>query len=195
MQINIVTLPGFASRWLARSRRNIMLTGALLMSALLASCSAESAGTAQNGQGGVAAAAADTGDMPVLEVYLTRTCGCCGAWVEHSQAEGFNSLRNYLDQDELNREKMERGISPRLQSCHTAVSEEGYVFEGHIPARVIHDFLESPPENAIGLAVPGMPTGSPGMEMGNRFDPYDVLVIHEDGSIGVYTHIASADQQ
>lgn len=195
MQINMMLISGVVYRGLERSRRNLVLTGALLVSALLAACSGETTGSAQGGQGNAARAMSNDGEAPVLDVYLTRTCGCCGGWVEHSQAEGFDSVRNYVDQDQLNQEKMERGISPRLQSCHTAVSEEGYVFEGHIPARVIHEFLESPPENALGLAVPGMPIGSPGMEMGDRFTPYDVLLINEDGSTEVYTHIASADQQ
>lgn len=194
MQINRMAAPEVVHRVLERSRQGIVLMGALLVSALLSACSGETAGTAQ-GQSNAAGAMSDAGELPGLDVYLTRTCGCCGGWVEHSQAEGFDSVRNYVDQDQLNQEKTERGISPRLQSCHTSVSEEGYVFEGHIPARVIHDFLESPPDNAIGLAVPGMPIGSPGMEMGDRFDPYDILLIHEDGSTEVYTHIASADQQ
>ncbi|MEX1197184.1 MAG: DUF411 domain-containing protein [Pseudohongiellaceae bacterium] len=192
MPTQLLSVLDIAFRLFSRSGRTLALSGALLVSAVLTACSGESAGNAQNSTAG---AMANNGDMPQLEVYLTRTCGCCGGWVEHSQAEGFDSLRNYVDQDQLNQEKADRGIAPRLQSCHTAVSEEGYVFEGHIPARVIHDFLESPPDNAIGLAVPGMPIGSPGMEMGDRFDPYDVLLIHDDGSTEVYTHIASADQQ
>jgi hypothetical protein len=187
MQIKLMQMPDRVHRALERSRSTLLLTGALLVSVLLSACSGD--GTETEAQGNAVE------DMPQLDVYLTRTCGCCGGWVEHSQAGGFNSLRNYVDQDQLNREKAERGISPRLQSCHTAVSEEGYVFEGHIPARVIHEFLESPPENAIGLAVPGMAIGSPGLEMGDRFDPYDVLLISDDGSTEVYTHIASADQQ
>lgn len=187
MQINMMLIPDTVHRVLEKNRRSILAMTALLLSALLAACSGESADSSAQS---IAAA-----DQPTLDVYLTRTCGCCGGWVEHSQAEGFNSLRNYLDQDQLNQVKAESGISPRLQSCHTAVSEDGYVFEGHIPARVIHEFLQSPPTNAIGLAVPGMPIGSPGMEMGDRFDPYDVLLIRDDGSTEVYTHIASADQQ
>jgi len=174
------------------------ILGLLLVPAFLASCTGETETTSQGAANGDATTMARAGngeELPALEVNMTRTCGCCGGWVEHSQEEGFASLRNYLDQDQLNRVKAEHGVPRELQSCHTAVSEDGYVFEGHIPARVIHEFLESPPENAIGLAVPGMPIGSPGMEMGERFDPYDVLLIREDGATEVYTHIASADQQ
>ena len=73
----------------------------------------------------------------------------------------------------------------------TAVSSDGYVFEGHVPAHVIQRFLTDPPNNAIGLAVPGMPVGSPGMEVGDRFDPYDVLLLRTDGSSEVYIHMAN----
>ncbi len=91
--------------------------------------------------------------------------------------------------------KQEKGIGSEFQSCHTAVSAKGYVFEGHVPATVMSDFLAQPPEGAIGLAVPGMPVGSPGMEMGERFTPYDVVLLKGDGSSEIYRHIAGADQQ
>ncbi|MGM0633837.1 MAG: DUF411 domain-containing protein [Pseudomonadota bacterium] len=183
-------VPGAAYRLMEQGGKVLRMPVALLLSLLLVACSGESSGT-----GGASASASNGEAAPGLEVYLTRTCGCCGGWVEHSQAEGFDPVRNYLEQGELNQVKADHGIGPRLQSCHTAVSEEGYVFEGHIPANVIHDFLQSPPEGAIGLAVPGMPIGSPGMEMGDRFTPYDVLLVAEDGSTEVYTHIAEAGQQ
>lgn len=183
-------------------RTGIRMPGLFMAVMLLAACggdsSAEGTEVADDGSTAVAGSTAATDNaegLPVLDVYLTRTCGCCGGWVEHSREQGFHSLRNYLDYDELNAVKAEHGIAPRLQSCHTSVSADGYVFEGHIPARVIQQFLADVPEGAMGLAVPGMPTGSPGMEMGDRFDPYDVLLIREDGTTAVYTHIASADQQ
>ena len=145
--------------------------------------------------GGSAGAMAMNNDVTHLDVYMTRTCGCCGLWVDHAEENGFHTVITYMDQDELTMEKMDRGVSLRLQSCHTAVSSDGYVFEGHIPARVIHAFLDDVPEGAFGLAVPGMPIGSPGMEMGDRFEPYDVLLLQEDGSTGVYTHIAALSEQ
>lgn len=188
--IDRILLPDSVRRMVTQGAQLLRVPVAMLLALLLVACSGES-----SGPGGTSANASNAGNGPVLDVYLTRTCGCCGGWVEHSQAEGFDSIRNYLEQGELNQVKAEHGIGPRLQSCHTAVSEDGYVFEGHIPANVIHDFLQSPPEGAIGLAVPGMPIGSPGMEMGERFTPYDVLLVAEDGSTEVYTHIAQADQQ
>jgi hypothetical protein len=128
-----------------------------------------------------------------LQVLSSPTCGCCGVWVEHMQANGFEATVEHPA--DLNQEKTARGIAPRYQSCHTAVSTEGFVFEGHIPARVVERFLSEKPEGAIGLAVPGMPLGSPGMEMGDRFSPYDVLLLKADGSSSVYTHIGASAEQ
>lgn len=128
-----------------------------------------------------------------LQVLSSPTCGCCGKWVEHMQANGFDaSVEHPAD---LNQEKTARGIAPQYQSCHTAVSADGYVFEGHIPARVIQRFLKEKHQDAIGLAAPGMPMGSPGMEMGDHFSPYDVLVLKADGSSSVYTRIGAAAEQ
>lgn len=129
---------------------------------------------------------------PALNVYKSPTCGCCTLWVDHMDANGFSS--NIHHPDDLNQVKEKYGIAPKFQSCHTAVTAEGFVFEGHIPAAVIKRFLAEKPKGAIGLAVPGMPVGSPGMEMGTRFSPYDVLLLKKDGSSSVYTRITSLDQ-
>lgn len=123
-----------------------------------------------------------------LTVYKSPTCGCCGEWVEHMEAAGFNAQVH--DQNDLSAIKQQHGITPKTQSCHTAISN-GYVFEGHVPAKLVKQFLAAPPKDALGLAVPGMPIGSPGMEMGERFDPYDVLVVNRDGSTAVYAHISA----
>ncbi|WP_369802079.1 DUF411 domain-containing protein [Microbulbifer sp. Q7] len=82
-----------------------------------------------------------------------------------------------------------------MQSCHTSVSADGYVFEGHIPAKLIRQFLRNPPAGARGLAVPAMPLGSPGMEVGDRFTPYKVLQLNRDGSTSVYANIDHFEQQ
>jgi len=126
-------------------------------------------------------------DRISLDVYKSPTCGCCGKWVAHVEASGFEAALHHPT--DLNKLKADKGISPRYQSCHTAISQDGYAFEGHIPADVIQRFLANPPSDAIGLAVPGMPVGSPGMEMGNRHDEYDVLLLSKDGSDTVYEHI------
>lgn len=109
---------------------------------------------------------------PILEVYASPWCGCCGAWVEHMQAAGFAVQVNEVD--DLAPLKAMLGIAPELQSCHTAVVD-GYVVEGHVPAREVRRLLEERPA-AIGLAVPGMPIGSPGMEQGGVREPYEVVV-------------------
>ena len=128
-----------------------------------------------------------TTDKISLKVYKSRTCGCCQLWIDHAESFGFETSAHHPDN--LNKLKADNGIAYRYQSCHTAISNDGYVFEGHIPASLIDRFLENPPHDALGLAVPGMPVGSPGMEMGERFEEYDVLLLNKDGSSTVYQHI------
>ncbi len=128
-----------------------------------------------------------------LQVYKSPTCGCCVKWIDHLADYGFTAKVNHPR--DLNGVKQKLGISSQTASCHTGVSEQGYVFEGHIPGPVMLAFLENPPENAIGLSVPAMPMGSPGMEMGDRFQPYKVLQINEDGTMQVFASIDEASQQ
>lgn len=110
-----------------------------------------------------------------VEVYKSPTCGCCAKWVDHMRDHGFTVKTHDVGNKEI-RKKM--GMSESLGSCHTAVIN-GYVFEGHIPAPDIKRFLRERPK-ALGLAVPDMPHGSPGME-GSRVDPYSVLMVKERG--------------
>ena len=122
-----------------------------------------------------------------LLVHKTPTCGCCKKWVKHLQANNFSTM--IKDHQNLQKVKEQHSIKPKYQSCHTAVSQDGYVFEGHIPSKFIKQFLANPEADAIGLAVPGMPLGSPGMEVEGRFMPYDVLVLFQDGSSKVYAEV------
>ena len=122
-----------------------------------------------------------------LLVHKTPTCGCCKKWVKHLEANNFSTMVN--DHQNLQKVKEQHSIKPKYQSCHTAVSQDGYVFEGHIPSKFIKQFLANPEANAIGLSVPGMPLGSPGMEVEGRFMPYDVLVLFQDGSSKVYAEV------
>jgi len=128
-----------------------------------------------------------------LVVYKSPTCGCCEAWIHHIESAGFTA--EIMHPTDLNQIKLENDISPAYQSCHTAVSEEGYLFEGHIPAQYIRQFLKNPPADAIGLAVPGMPPGSPGMERGDRFSPYQVLLRKKDGSHEVFARVDRQEEQ
>ena len=124
-----------------------------------------------------------------LDVYKSPTCGCCGRWVSHIDDKGFDAVTHHPA--DLNDVKRQLGIAPQYWSCHTGVSKEGYIFEGHIPADTMRRFLAEKPAGALGLSVPGMPIGSPGMEMGNRRDDYDVLLLKKDGSSSVYARIRS----
>ena len=131
--------------------------------------------------------------IATLDVYKSRTCQCCQQWVHHMEDVGFDTKTHHPS--DLNRIKNDYGIAPEFQSCHTAVTSNGYVFEGHIPARFVQQFLENPPDDAIGLSVPGMPAGSPGMEMGDRFTAYKVWLLKKDGSADVFASVNSRDQQ
>ena len=132
-------------------------------------------------------------NLPVLEVYKRPTCLCCSKWMTHLEDHGFETKAH--NKNYLSALKTEKKIRPRYQSCHTAVSQEGYVFEGHIPAKYIHQFLQEKPEGAIGLAVPAMPVGSPGMEVGRKFKPYNVLLLKVDGSAEIYARIKTQEEQ
>lgn len=110
-------------------------------------------------------------------------CGCCSEWVKHMEDEGFNV--KVIDHENMNPIKQKLGIAPQLASCHTAVID-GYVFEGHVPAQDIKTFLAEKPKLA-GLAVPGMPMGSPGMEYGNKKDAFDVVGFTKTGMTVTYS--------
>ncbi len=116
-----------------------------------------------------------------IVVYKSPTCGCCGKWVEHMEKAGFSvDVENMRDVAPI---KRELGIPGRMQSCHTAKVGD-YFVEGHVPADLVKRLLADKPD-IKGLAVPGMPMGSPGME-GPRKDPYDVIAIGKDGGYRVY---------
>ena len=116
-------------------------------------------------------------------VYKTATCGCCSNWVEYMKQHGFEVKTE--DVTDLTAVKLEYGVPAGLQSCHTAIVG-GYLVEGHVPVESIERMLAERPEIA-GIAVPGMPTGSPGMEMpGQPADSYDVVAFDRAGNTSVY---------
>jgi hypothetical protein len=117
-----------------------------------------------------------------IQVFKNRNCGCCSAWVRHLRLAGFAVKVTDVDSNAVERKRL--GMPEQYGSCHTAVVE-GHVLEGHVPASEIKRFLASGVK-AIGLAVPGMPTGSPGMEVGARRDPYDVMLVDASGTGSVY---------
>jgi len=128
--------------------------------------------------------AADPGAAADVVVYKSSTCGCCVKWIDHLEEAGYSVRAE--DVVDMVAVKRREGVPMDLSSCHTAIIGD-YVFEGHIPARVITDFLEEGPDLA-GLAVPGMPIGSPGMEGWNP-QPYDVIAFDREGNRGVFERI------
>ncbi|MDE2598431.1 MAG: DUF411 domain-containing protein [Rhodocyclaceae bacterium] len=117
----------------------------------------------------------------IVEVYKTPNCGCCAKWVQHLQKAGFTVNTHDVGNVTPTREKL--GMPESYASCHTA-KVGGYVVEGHVPAEDIKRLLKERPV-AIGLAAPGMPQGSPGMETATPA-PYDTLLIKRNGSSSVY---------
>lgn len=128
-----------------------------------------------------------------VTVYKTPSCGCCKKWIDHIQQQGI--VAQSQDLGDISKIKSWYGIQPKFRSCHTAVSKRGFAFEGHVPAKFIHKFLSESHPDAIGLTVPAMPVGSPGMEVGNRFTPYEILILYKDGSSKVYASISRYEEQ
>lgn len=124
------------------------------------------------------------GGKPRVEVWKDPNCGCCKDWIQHMQANGFE-VRVHDTGNAAVRARL--GVAEQWGSCHTA-SVGGYAIEGHVPASDIHRLLAQRPQ-AIGLSVPGMPIGSPGMDApayGGRKDPFDVLLLQQDGRARVF---------
>ncbi len=125
--------------------------------------------------------AADT--KPSVVVYKSPTCGCCSKWIEHMKANGFDVKST--DMDDVGTVKKQYGVPVDSQSCHTALVE-GYVLEGHVPATAVKKMLKDKPK-VVGLAVPGMPVGSPGMEVpSGQVEPYNVVSFDKAGKTAVF---------
>ena len=137
------------------------------------------------GLGGAAVAALrpDSVEASLVTIYKSPTCGCCTKWVSYLERQGFET--NVVSTADLASVHAEHGVPHELGSCHTAVVE-GYVLEGHVPAAEIKRLLSERPA-VVGLAVPGMPAGSPGME-GLVRQSYDVLAFQKDGASVVFAH-------
>ncbi|MBA4255402.1 MAG: metal-binding protein [Polaromonas sp.] len=132
----------------------------------------------------LSAHAAAPDKLPTVQVWKDPNCGCCKDWVSYLQADGF-TVQVFETGNTAMRQRL--GLPMKFASCHTALVG-GYVIEGHVNAPEIRRLLKEKPQ-ALGLAVPGMPVGSPGMdgpEYQNRQDPYDVLLVQKDGSSRVY---------
>ena len=168
-----------------------------LVAAFMIGCSPAPDG-AEIARGETAEVASETGRVAEgrvtgeadLVVYKSPTCGCCNGWVEHMREAGHSvstvDLASYRD---LQAKKTERGVPGDLGSCHTAVIE-GYTIEGHVPADAVERLLRERPD-IKGLAVPGMPIGSPGME-GPNPQPYEVIAFTEEGERSVFQTVDPA---
>lgn len=141
-------------------------------------------------------AVAEYGVDPALlafTVFKDPSCGCCGGWVEHAEENGLSVV---IEHPEVMGEVFSmHDIPVDLQSCHLALNAAGTVFVGHVPVRFILEYLQDPPADSRGLTVPAMPVGTPGMEMGEQFDPYDVLMFTADGQTEVFARVRRASEQ
>lgn len=131
---------------------------------------------------GASLPAGEAAPLPTMTVYKSPSCGCCGDWVKHVQANGFTV--KVVSMDDLTRIKADAGVPAAMESCHTALVGT-YVVEGHVPADLVKKMLAEKPK-FLGLAVPGMVVGSPGMEQGNQKQPYNVVAFAKDGKTSVY---------
>jgi hypothetical protein len=119
-----------------------------------------------------------------IEVYRSRTCGCCGKWIEHLKANQFEVIEHVVDDmDEI---KQKYAVPGQMASCHTAIVDS-YIIEGHVPSDDIKKLLKNKPP-VRGISVPGMPVGTPGMEMGSRKDAFQVISFDKDGQYRVFSH-------
>ena len=117
-----------------------------------------------------------------MTVYKSPFCSCCSDWIDIMKTKGFKI--DVIETNEVNNIKQKAGLQAGQTSCHTAFVD-GYVVEGHVNYSAIKKMLEEKP-NIIGITVPGMPIGSPGMEQGNTKQAYNILYVNKDGSTGVY---------
>ena len=122
-----------------------------------------------------------------LVVHKGPLCFCCKKWISHLHSQGIETeVENTTNMSEI---KGQWGIPTGMNSCHTAVFQQKYVFEGHVPARYIRKYLSAPPEGSFGLTVPGMPEGSPGMYDGKKFTPYNIYLLMRGGDYRFYARV------
>ena len=137
--------------------------------------------------------ATDNNQLAELKVYKSPTCSCCSKWIDHMNASGFSTTTK--DSQTLSLIKDKYAVPQNYRSCHTGVTEDGFVFEGHIPAKYIEQFLNQKPEGQLGLVVPGMPVGSPGMEYKDQFNPYTIMAFNKNGVLYPFAEILTYEQQ
>lgn len=129
-----------------------------------------------------------------LTVYKDKNCGCCKKWVTHLNEHDIKT--HVINLDNMALIKDQYRIPSNQRSCHTAMSSDGFIFEGHVPAKFIKQFLaEKSHSQSLGLTVPAMPVGSPGMEVGKQFMRYNILQMNKNSTVEQYEAVTHYDQQ
>ncbi len=164
-------------------RSKVFIAGLLTASLVLGGCTAAK-DSGLSAAAGNAAATANAQAVLASEITVFRspTCGCCGKWIEHAEAAGFQVKDNVTE--DMSAVKQQYGVPQNLMSCHTTVVGD-YVVEGHVPVEDIQQLLTEKPDIA-GIAVPRMPVGSPGMESGDYTEPYTVFSFTESGETAAF---------
>lgn len=148
---------------------------AAALGALLALAACSSFGSKQDSGG--------SSSLPVVTIYKSPTCGCCGTWGERMREAGFEVREVNLTPEALARLKDQYGVPYELRSCHTAVVAN-YLVEGHVPPQEVQRLLQEQPQGIVGIAVPGMPLGAPGMETADgSVEPYTVFAFDAQGNM------------
>ncbi len=176
------------------SRRRLFTLAGVGSVALMTAC-ADEGSTSSTTQTALPSKVASYGvdaQQLAMTVYKDPSCGCCSGWIEHAEENGFSI--NVEHPERLHQVWERHDIALDLQSCHLASNADGHVFVGHVPVRFVLEYLADPPKGARGLSVPAMPVGTPGMEQGDQFDPYDVLLITEQEST-VFAKVTKSAQQ
>lgn len=181
-----------------RARTQLTRRGLILLSGVgavtaLTACADEQGPSAQRTP--LPTKVADYGvdaEQLTMTVSKDEACTCCSGWVKHAQKNGFTITTEHPPV--LAKVWERHDISLDLQSCHLARNTDGHLFVGHVPARHVLEYLANPPKGGRGLSVPAMPVGTPGMEEGDTFDPYEVMLLTK-GKARVFADVRKASQQ
>lgn len=169
------------------TRRRLICGSAALGSLILAGCSPSGGQKSASRESASANQALPTTQKAAMTVYRDPSCGCCEAWARIARDAGYQVT--LLDDNNMPAVKQRLGLPAELASCHTAVVDN-YVVEGHVPLDQIDRLLRERPSDISGIAVPGMPIGSPGMEVpGGRTEPYQVIAFDAESKTSVYSSI------
>ena len=163
----------------------------IFIAALLSACGTTHSASSTSANSSESSASQGSSASEEIIVYKSPFCLCCKEWMVHLEENAFTvGSENGLDTASV---KQQWGVNPSMQGCHTGVWRNKYVFEGHVPARLIRQYLANPPKDSIGLAVPGMPKGSPGMYRGGEFEPYVVYMLMAGGEYRFYEKVTSPE--